>query len=576
MLIFIKLILFCLSNLGYYSLLKKKTDLNLCFFPVVTIGIQITVLFFAGILNLLPQVTYLLYLGGIFLFAYEIFRRKGDSFREFFRIPYVFLAVSFLVVILVLSGSKFYDYDDFSHWAMAARSLLQNNRYPNFSDYLIQFKEYPLGSTSYIYYFCKLTGNTESMQMMAQAFMMLAAIVPIFSVMRKNKVFSLIFALLFTNLIFTFLIPVTSLLVDTLLPLFGMSALLLIKSGQTAGSLGETGKQKEAQLFAVPILVSTALIKNSGIFFVLIALVMVLLPMMKNRRVSWKMLLIYMLPFLVLLLWNRHCLLVFTNPETAKHAMTVENYMLQLKDKGLLDILRICFHTVKFMLSHSALLFVLGGAAVLILTIIFADSGRSREFDKEFGAAVCIYGAYILGMCGMYVFSMPLEEARILASIERYTDSAVIALLYFIAVWMVDLISDLNSQKVRILVCCCSLGWVLLTWGFLCGFSVIHGGQGYEVRQELETQVQDYDLPLGSEYFIYGDDPVGYGYIYHMSQYVLQSMEIQVESQISKYDFPNIMKRQYLILLKPAEDILGTWILDNYPDQYGSRVIVLH
>ena len=63
---FIRLMLFCIATLGSFELLRiaSKDEVNIYFLPSLTIAIQTTILFFAGILNLLPEAAKLLYIIG--------------------------------------------------------------------------------------------------------------------------------------------------------------------------------------------------------------------------------------------------------------------------------------------------------------------------------------------------------------------------------------------------------------------------------------------------------------------------------------------------------------------------------
>lgn len=80
----------------------------------------------------------------------------------------------------------FVHYDNFSHWALVVKKIIETNRFPNGFDEIITFKEYPLGSAIFIYFFTKFTNTNESTQMLAQAYMMLVCIMPLFSNTKKQ------------------------------------------------------------------------------------------------------------------------------------------------------------------------------------------------------------------------------------------------------------------------------------------------------------------------------------------------------------------------------------------------------
>lgn len=131
---------------------------------------------------------------------------------------------------MALHGHVLCRYDNFSHWGLVARTVLQNDRYPNFADTLIDFQQYPLGSTTFIYYFSKIVSNAEYIQMLAQSYLMLCFLIPIFKYVKKHWSIVFTYMLLFINFIFCYCIWPTSLCVDTLLPLQGMAVLLFLYS----------------------------------------------------------------------------------------------------------------------------------------------------------------------------------------------------------------------------------------------------------------------------------------------------------------------------------------------------------
>ena len=61
-----RLLLFVLSNLGMWELLRRKTKIDSCFFPSLTIALQVAFLFVAGILNLLKEAAAVLWRNGSF------------------------------------------------------------------------------------------------------------------------------------------------------------------------------------------------------------------------------------------------------------------------------------------------------------------------------------------------------------------------------------------------------------------------------------------------------------------------------------------------------------------------------
>lgn len=198
----LRLSLFGISTIGSFELIRKACGekVNIYFLPSLTIAIQVTLLFLAGLLNLLPEVTMGLYLIGFAGILYSLYKEKDISFlKPYINVGYAVLLILLVIFAVYLRGKIFAHYDNFSHWALVVRRMLTVNRYPNFEDTLIMFQAYPLGSATYIYYFAKLISISESVQMLAQTYMLLAAILPLFSFAKKNQAAVAIAIISFVN-----------------------------------------------------------------------------------------------------------------------------------------------------------------------------------------------------------------------------------------------------------------------------------------------------------------------------------------------------------------------------------------
>lgn len=221
----IKPLLFIISMIGFFELIRIVTadKINRCFLPSMTIALQVSILFLAGILNLLPEMTYALYITGFIGLAHAAWKKKGLGFlRDYISVSAFFLVLVMMVLAVYVKGKIFTGYDNFSHWALVVRSMLETNRYPNFLDTVIYFQEYPLGSSTYIYFFAKLVGESESVQMLAQAYMITAAALPLFAFAKRNSFLPAAVMLVLVNLLFLYIIPVVDLLVDMLLSVTGV------------------------------------------------------------------------------------------------------------------------------------------------------------------------------------------------------------------------------------------------------------------------------------------------------------------------------------------------------------------
>ena len=187
----IRMGLFGLSTLGFFELIRRAANnkVDLFFLPSLTIALQVTILFFSGILNLLPEVSKLIYLAGLVMFAVCLWKNKSLKFvKDYINDGYISSLIILIIMAFGVKGKLFAHYDNFSHWAMVVRHMLEVNHFPNFESSLIQFQEYPLGSSSYIYYFAGMINKSESIQMLAQTYMIVAALLPLFSFVARRSI----------------------------------------------------------------------------------------------------------------------------------------------------------------------------------------------------------------------------------------------------------------------------------------------------------------------------------------------------------------------------------------------------
>ena len=423
------LLLLGLQNLGFWEFLRRKTDTQAVFLPGATAVIQISLLFFAGILNLLPQVTALLWVFGIGAFFYCWWKDKSLAFlRNYISFPYLYLFLFSIIFLVFLHGKKLVQYDNFSHWGLIVKALLLKNRFPNFLDEnYVMFQEYPLGSAVYLYYCMHFSGtpSSEWKMMFCQAYLYLAFLMPIFRSEKKNSGLVFLLAVLFTNFALVFFGPIADLLVDRLLALAGMCMLCYVAEHCGAGKLSVS-----TYLITAAFLVTNLQIKNSSVFFVIIVCVLILWAGREDRQWAERISLIG-IAILAYLLWNQHCKLVYSAPELSKHAMNFSNYAVEASEKSLGEMLAITKELVYFIVKSKDTWSVAISALLVGVFVACLNKKQLPTYCKQLLFVLVCFLAYILGMLGMYVFSMPSGEAIVLAGVGRYYGSAILAVLYW-------------------------------------------------------------------------------------------------------------------------------------------------
>lgn len=559
---------FALSSLGWWTALQRRTGAACVFLPSLTVALQGSFLFLCGLLNLLPEGVWGLLLGGLAALLLTLRREKGSAFlKPFCGTDFLFFAAAIVLMGFSLRGRIFTHYDNFTHWALVVRNMLETDRFPNFRDSLLIFQAYPLGSASFIYFFSKIVGPGEGAQMLAQCYMNLACILPLFSLGKKNSLPALVLTVAAANFFLTYNIAPNDLLVDTLLPLMGMCGALFAVQNCKRGC-----KRREL-FFAACYAVFLTQIKNSGVFFAgLISLVL-----LKNagRESIGPRTAAALSPALPMLLWNRHCTYVFPAAAETRHALTLANFRATLAEKTGAEMLAVAKAMAKFSLTWrdvwlTALLFGLLGALVFLLV-----KEERRTWGKALLLAALLYAAYQIGTLGMYLFSMPEAEARTLAGADRYTRSILIAAVYLFTAAALKTLARLPKGRAL-------FSSALLSFA-LCGVLVLTTGQlrlapldGHDfdpaTRRWIEETAEAYAIPEGSSVCVLTPEPDA-GYANFVTRYILRSGDVLsfVADEEAKLDG---VKNDYILLYDDIHPAIPAWVAEHYPEQLGERVIV--
>lgn len=268
----IRFSLLALSVCGYLLFISKhiRTEFAL---GVFFTGLC-SVMFFAGILNVMAETAFAVWLVGLILAGISIYRRA--SLKQLFCPGIIIFAVSALVLLLLIHGRKIIEYDDFSHWALVTKLIYRQDRIPNFSDATIRFQSYPTGSASLLYYFMKISGkSSEWFQIYIHALFAVGILVGLFAFVKSwlGVLFSLATAcilLLCNNGLF-------NLMVDTLLPISALGGMLLCYYYRD-----DLGKKC---FWLIPYLITLVAIKNSGILFAIFLLVYAMFCLRKKSGI---------------------------------------------------------------------------------------------------------------------------------------------------------------------------------------------------------------------------------------------------------------------------------------------------
>lgn len=276
------------------------------------------------------------------------------------------------------------------------------------------------------------------------------------------------------------------------------------------------------------------------------------------------------------MLWQKHCKYVFASAATSKHAMTVENYKTVFGDKTAEDIRQICFSLFKFVVTYKEVWITVGISALIGAFIVITKKRKLRKiFLKTAKFSLILYGTYQLGMLAMYLFSMPGWEATSLASIERYTKTILIAILYLNMVPAVRLFSVINKKKAMTAIAAGSTFASFFVGMYLSSgtmTTVVQNKVDASEREWIEAARIKYNVPKYESYCILIPEKDS-GYADYLGKYIFQSKDMKtpvVESE----ETLNGISSKYIFVYDQDNEIIKNWIAEKYPEQQGNEVII--
>ena len=564
----VKLCLLLVSMTGCLLYMTGRYRIRLEFAPALYMALGSSLMFAAGILNVMPQMVWALFAGGFGLLA--VSRKRGYRFSK----RDVILYGGFLGLLVwfwwLMRGAHFTSYDNFSHWATIVKCMLRTDRLPGFADTVIRFQSYPPGSSLYIYYVCRILGTAESCFLWAQAGMLSAFLFCLAAFVSKKNWYGICFPVLYGIWALSANNTIYELRVDTLLPLAGVAAVAIIYYYRK--------KPDKAQGCAGVLFVLLVNIKNSGVFFFGAGVVFLLVyagPYIRRHKLYFVNTCL-LPPLAAVFLWKRHVALVFPEGMSSKHAMSIENYGQQIAKKTTEDILQIGLEILgRFVSPEHVEVWMMLLVTLLLLTLLLAGQPVSGVIRLA-AASWSWLAVYTVSLYGMYLFSMPSGEALLLASYDRYILSVLIFIYGMIVIYMLQALDSHRdsgksladgTKKKSVREKAAFLAAVIL---MLC--PVAYGGArartlvrqpSFETtkRAGLQKLIREAGIREGDSCFIYcGGPDYDRRYLFYLTRYelwtadVLSVMESSFEEQkqlIKDYDYLIIWDndthmRQYL------------------------------
>lgn len=342
----------------------------------------------------------------------------------------------------VLYHSPLIHYDNFSHWAVIVKFLTFEGRLPGAKDAIISFTSYPPATSLFVTQFVSLVGFTDGTMLVAQFLLIWAASYAIFGLLRDRTRALMSLVLCFTiavSYVFNIAIRLNNLLVDYVLPILTVAALV-----------GIYLYRKQPKLLVAHVALFTAallLVKNSAAFFVVVIAVYFLIVLSQNTdgvgwrrwwRVSTRFILGLGCGALPFIWWEQHVHATF---KVSKHEISAKAYGQQLSTEGSAKILKIGHKMLEQLFNLNSLsvqgILLINATLLIAWLLIWLSSHKKTNLLKMLAVIDLIFVTYFGSLFGMYILSMPYNEAILLDGYERYMSSAVVLNLFIGAIVLV-------------------------------------------------------------------------------------------------------------------------------------------
>lgn len=413
---------FIISIFGFLLWTKKTLDVSFQFIPVFVLSLITVVIYFGGIFNILYPVACLVYVIGILLFIWFGIIKHEENRYEFHLFDVCFL-VGTIPFLFLLLNEHLMHYDNFTHWALIVKTLYINNAFPT-SNTMIEFTNYPIGTSSLLYYFSRFLGYSDGILLFAQGLLIFSIFYAIFGAIERPKCFLLVATLglgLSTLSFFNLTIRINNLLVDFILPILTLACFAIIDRYKD--------DLRKQLILLLPLQALLLIVKTTGIIYFMIIIVAWMMnaiknDVLKNKKDVFASFSTMGLSLSTYILWNYHVSTVFSGVQNKFSSSS-------LASKSSEDVATIVNHFIQSSLDLSSrpfLGFLFGNLVIIILyfliKIIFKD--KWKDLLKSLFLLDFMVVLYYVGILGLYLFSMPLDEALTLAGFERYVSSIIV------------------------------------------------------------------------------------------------------------------------------------------------------
>lgn len=543
---FLHLLLIFACIAGYSCFLEARLAIRGQFAPICTIAFISVALIFFGYMGLLFPGIYIMYILGLGLFVFGLL-----AYPRIYRNNLYLYGLTGLLM-LVYTGlflrSNVGDYDAFSHWGLAVRLMQTSRALPGPLDKCISFSDYPLAMPIFCLFNSARTVYQENLYQQAHALVLVFSVLPILPFSRK-MVRGDMAKRVFMGLVFVFTLALVevanvrtfTMYIDTILATVAFALSYMVYY-----------HRKDVRQVWLPFLLLGSFlisIKHSGLIFLLFSLLLLVFFMIKERKISLKLVMAILIPFIVQQAWILHHKRTFVAEKAAKHSISFARYSEEMasKGKGNVDMIVNMFIDRNVGDIYWYILIALLAIGLISLLVTKKKFWLSLAGLSVFALLTSI--AYQVGNLFMYLFSMPIYEARVLASYDRYFNSmkiyiGLLFLAWFLSVYRKNIFYIGLSLVMMLGICLydhARLSHVLVPADRLA-----HDVDMYRFKEVMEDKISDNELTYPTTTYnkqvtVYTKK--GYDYkTYLVCKYILLTDDISIK----KYDKNNFNDRKAL------------------------------
>lgn len=593
-----------IAYVGLCLLVSKRYKINSVFSPAIVSTSICVIMSLAGILNLLVETVIVLYLLGFSTLVYNgvkwVKQRHiviDKTFVHTLTCRIIIWGGIFLLIGLWRFRSvEFLHWDDYNHWATASRYVINQHALPSFKSSLITFQAYPTGAACFHFFFGYLTGYSESMVAFFQYIFSVTCALSILGLVKPQNYLGMLLSIFGISLALVANTPLDSLLVDTLLPMVAFSAIVII--------LYYRNDIEKAIFCTLPIIPALYLIKNSGMFYALVAIVCLWYIAYKawqtsHRRLNRKSIFLLVLPLLCLLsvykLWIAHVDYSYLNGTVSYHAMTFDNLQTRISTQLIPSILE----TSKLMLSESLTLkpgdvLCYSSIGVLLISAIVMHLLDNRAYARKFLHAsiglIFLLIAYQLGLIGMYALERADSNTPIiLFSYNRYILSTDVY-LFLIAIAIVihltqQSLTNLKAKHQKIGTTCLTLAMIVVfaivqaVTGvgqyqyYLPNYQFSHMDGNINTKNTLEACADKYIIQDGDAVLVIISGHTSPAYFTAMCRYVFGTNRLDV--MIDPDDLSTVDSYHFVFYLGKDREGFRRQLHEYYGDNTKAKYYIL-